>query len=231
MSGISGFASGINWSGMFSLFLRIAAVLICIVVHEVCHGLAAYCLGDPTAKKSNRLSLNPIHHIDIFGLVMMAVVGFGWAKPVPVDARYFRKPKSGMAITALAGPVSNLVLAFLAAIMINGALGLALTRGYGLGLKSFVEFWYMLMSLSIGLGIFNLIPFPPLDGAKILGVFLPDRIYFRLMRYEQYGMVLLIAVLWFGWLDEPLYTARSWLFDHMLYAASFVQGIMVGLLG
>ena len=229
MNGITGFTSGINWSGMLSFVLKIAAVLLCIVVHEVCHGLAAYWLGDPTAKRSHRLSLNPIRHIDLFGLIMMAVAGFGWAKPVPIDPRYFKKPKSGMAITALAGPVSNLLLAFLSAILINGAIGVAVTRGYGVGLQSFAQFLYMLMSLSIGLGIFNLIPFPPLDGAKILGVFLPSKTYFQLMRYEQYGMLLLIALLWFGWLDVPLYAVRSWLFNWMMNATSFAQGLAAGL--
>ena len=85
-------AQGVDWSSMGAMALRIVAVLLCLVVHEVCHGLAAYWLGDPTAKQSHRLSLNPIHHLDPFGLLMMVVVGFGWAKPVPVDPRYFRKP-------------------------------------------------------------------------------------------------------------------------------------------
>ena len=117
---------GVDWYGMGTMLLRIFAILLCLVVHEVCHGLAAYWLGDPTAKRSNRLSLNPLHHLDIFGLIMMVTVGFGWAKPVPVDPRYFRNPKKGMAITALAGPLSNFVLAFLAAFGAN-ALAAAMT--------------------------------------------------------------------------------------------------------
>ena len=98
---------------LLNAVLRVAAVLLCLTVHETCHGLAAYALGDPTAKAMHRLSLNPLHHIDWFGLLMMLAAGFGWAKPVPVDPRYFKKPKEGMALTALAGPVSNFLLALL----------------------------------------------------------------------------------------------------------------------
>ena len=97
-----------------STLMRAAAVLLCLTVHETCHGLAALALGDPTARSRHRLSLNPLRHIDWLGLAMMLAVGFGWARPVPVDPRYFRNPKRGMAVTALAGPVSNFLLAFLA---------------------------------------------------------------------------------------------------------------------
>ncbi len=103
----------IDWGSLTDALLRVLGVFLCLTVHETCHGLAAYALGDPTAKREHRLSLNPLHHIDWFGLAAMLLVGFGWAKPVPVDMRYFKKPKQGMAITALAGPVSNLLLAIL----------------------------------------------------------------------------------------------------------------------
>ena len=103
--------SQIDLTNLLSLLLRVAAVFLCLTVHETSHGLAAYALGDPTAKSEHRLSLNPLRHIDPLGLLMMFFVGFGWAKPVPVDMRYFKNPKSGMALTALAGPVSNFVLA------------------------------------------------------------------------------------------------------------------------
>ncbi|MEG2000039.1 MAG: site-2 protease family protein [Evtepia sp.] len=220
----SSFASAINWTDLFSFLLRIVAILICLVIHEVSHGFAAYKLGDPTAKQSHRLSLNPIHHLDPFGLLMMVVVGFGWAKPVPVDPRYFKKPKSGMAITALAGPLSNFVLAFLAALLLNFIFGMTgVLPVSGNGIAMFVDFLYMLMSLSIGLGIFNLIPFPPLDGSKILAMFLPDRAYNFAMRYEQYGMILLMLVLWLGWLDVPLFAARRWMFDLFGTMTSFAQ--------
>ena len=105
--------NSLDFSAMLSALMRLIAVFLCLTVHETCHGLAAYALGDPTAKREHRLSLNPLHHIDWVGLACMLVLGFGWAKPVPVDMRYFKKPKQGMALTALAGPVSNLLLAIM----------------------------------------------------------------------------------------------------------------------
>lgn len=110
---LQGLLSALDLTSLLDAVLRVAAIFLCLTVHETCHGLAALALGDPTAKSMHRLSLNPLRHIDWIGLLMMFVAGFGWAKPVPVDPRYFRKPKQGMALTALAGPVSNFVLAVL----------------------------------------------------------------------------------------------------------------------
>ncbi len=231
MEALSRFSQNIDWSSLGDMLMRAAAILLCLVVHEVCHGLAAYRLGDPTAKQNHRLSLNPIRHLDIFGLLMMMVVGFGWAKPVPVDPRYFRKPKQGMAITALAGPVSNFVLAYLAAVILNGLAGAAAVRGETAGLIAVMRFFYLLVLLNIGLGIFNLIPFPPLDGSKVLAMFLPDRAYIRWMQLERYGMLVLMAVLWLGVLDTFLYTARTAVMNGMLSASSFAYRASVGLLG
>lgn len=172
--------------------LRTAAVLLCLTVHETCHGLAAYALGDPTAKSMHRLSLNPLHHIDWFGLAMMFAAGFGWAKPVPVHPRYFKKPKQGMAVTALAGPVSNFLLAVLL-ILISKAI--YLYAPYTAVWDAVFTFClYTAAPLSIGLGLFNLLPIPPLDGSKVLGVLLPDEAYSKLMRYERYGILLLLAL-------------------------------------
>lgn len=181
---------------LLDALLRAVAVLLCLSVHETFHGLAAYAMGDPTAKAMQRLSLNPLRHIDWFGLAMMFLVGFGWAKPVPVDPRYFKKPKQGMAVTALAGPVSNLVLALLL-ILLSKVIYLYIP--YGAGVNVLFEFLLLTAApLSVGLGIFNLLPIPPLDGSKVLAVLLPDRLYFRLMQYERYGMLLLIALSYFG---------------------------------
>lgn len=221
----------VNWSDMFSFFLRVFAVLLCIMVHEVSHGLAAFYLGDPTAKEGHRLSFNPIRHIDPLGLIMMVTVGFGWAKPVPVDPRYFKHPQSGMAMTALAGPVSNFVLAFLSCAAYQGTMAVMTRQGMTSGLTQFANFLGMLIVLNIGLGIFNLIPFPPLDGSKILGLVLPERLYFSLMRYENIGMLLLMAVLWFGYLDVPLRFLRTGVTDFMLNSTDFVYNTVLRFLG
>ena len=178
-------------SSLLDAAARVAAVLLCLTVHELCHGLAALSLGDPTAKSMDRLSLNPLRHIDWLGLLMMFTVGFGWAKPVPVDPRYFKDPKKGMALTALAGPASNFMLAF-SLILISK--GIYLYADYTPVWNAIYNFLHLTAVLSIGLGLFNLLPIPPLDGAKVLGGLLPDRTYFALMRYERYGMLLLLLM-------------------------------------
>ncbi len=171
---------------------RALAILLCLSVHETCHGLAALALGDPTAKRMHRLSLNPLQHIDWLGLLLMFTVGFGWAKPVPVDMRYFKKPKQGMAVTALAGPLSNFALAFVC-VLIGKAI--YLYAPYNAVFDWIFSFClFSVAPLSVGLGLFNLIPIPPLDGSKVAAVLLPDRAYAWQMRYERFGMLLLLAL-------------------------------------
>ena len=168
-----------DWQGLLSALQRVLGVLLCLTVHETSHGLAAYALGDPTAKRMRRLSLNPLHHIDWLGLASMLLCGFGWAKPVPVDMRYFKRAGVLLALGAL----------FLASLIFRmAAVGPVLAW-----------LFYFLLStamLSVGLGLFNLIPIPPLDGSKVLFALLPDRAYYVLMRYERYGMLLLMALIW-----------------------------------
>ena len=181
----------LDFSSLWDAVGRVIAIFLCLTVHETCHGLAAYALGDPTAKSMHRLSLNPLRHIDWIGLLMMFAVGFGWAKPVPVDPRYFKKPKQGMALTALAGPVSNLLLAAAALALLRGAVLVLPGTDWTIWL---VNFLLELSILSVGLGLFNLIPIPPLDGSKVLAVFLPDRAYITLMRYERSGILVLLVL-------------------------------------
>jgi len=181
----------LDLSSMLDAVLRVASVLLCLTVHETCHGLAALSLGDKTAKELHRLSLNPLRHIDWFGLAMMFTVGFGWAKPVPVDPRYFKDPKRGMALTALAGPLSNLALALA---LLFASRGIYMYAEYTPAWDGIFNFLHSTAILSIGLGLFNLIPIPPLDGSKVLGALLPDKAYFTLMRYERYGMLLLLLL-------------------------------------
>lgn len=173
--------------------VQLLAVLFCLTVHETCHGLAALALGDPTAKRQHRLSLNPLRHIDWFGLLMMLVAGFGWARPVPVNPNYFKKPRQGMALTALAGPASNLLLALL--LLIPARLIYTYAH-YSVFNQTALDFLTSTAALSIGLGLFNLIPIPPLDGSKVLAMFLPNSVYEKLMRYEYYGLMLLLILNW-----------------------------------
>ena len=184
----------LDFTAILDALRRAAAVLLCLSVHETCHGLAALALGDPTAKERNRLSLNPLHHIDWLGLAMMFAVGFGWAKPVPVDPRYFKNPKRGMALTSLAGPVSNFLLAVLALLLVR----LMFFLPYSVVLDELAAFLALTAILSLGLGVFNLIPIPPLDGSKVLAAFLPERAWLVWMRFERYGMLILLAVVFLG---------------------------------
>lgn len=199
--------------------LRVAAVLLCLILHETCHGIAAFFLGDPTAKRNHRLSLNPLRHIDWIGLAAMVLTGVGWAKPVPVNPSYFKHPKRGMAITALAGPVSNLLLALW---LLLGA-RLMYTRALTTGdiNETLFEFMVSTALLSIGLGVFNLIPIPPLDGSKVLAVLLPDRAYSWLMRYERFGMLLLLAVISVGIGSNALDSAIRWTFTLLCRLVGF----------
>ena len=161
---------------------------------------------------------------------MMVTVGFGWAKPVPVDPRYFKNPKGGMAVTALAGPLSNFALAYLSALVCNGLVAGITVKGQTPGLMAALNFFYLLLVLNIGLGVFNLIPFPPLDGSKVLAMFLPDRAYIRWMRLERYGMLALMAILWLGWIDAPLYAVRTGLTEGMISGGGFVYDGVLKLL-
>ena len=181
----------LDLTSLGSAVLRVAAVFLCLTVHETCHGLAALALGDPTAKRMHRLSLNPLRHIDWIGLLLMFAAGFGWAKPVPVDPRYFKNPKRGMALTALAGPMSNFALALLALVLLRVLMPFLPVADWSLAL---LGFFLQTSQLSVGLGVFNLIPIPPLDGSKVLAAFLPDRQYYTLMHYERYGILVLLVL-------------------------------------
>ncbi len=207
---LSNLWAALDFGSMLDMVLRLAAVLLCLTVHETCHGLAAYALGDPTARRAHRLSLNPLRHIDWFGLLMMFAAGFGWAKPVPVNPNYFKKPKQGMALTALAGPVSNFLLALLTLLAASIFCGVA---AYSETNQRILDFLLMVAVLSIGLGLFNLVPIPPLDGSKVLFAVLPDRAYDWLMRNERYGMLLLFALVFFDVGSSALSNAIQRVFD------------------
>ena len=180
--------------------LSALAVLITLTVHEYFHGYAAYKLGDPTAKSLGRLTLNPIHHLDPYGAICMVLFHFGWAKPVPINARYFKKPKRDFAITALAGPASNIAMAlfsaFLYAVLLKLFSGMLFTSEliYSIVQNSEI-FVYIFHRVNIGLALFNLIPIPPLDGSRLLCAILPTKLYFEIMKYER-----TIYYIFIGWL-------------------------------
>ena len=183
--------------GMISiteLLARMIVLFSAITVHEYAHGFVAYKLGDPTAKYSGRLSLNPLSHIDPFGAICMVLFRFGWAKPVPINPMYFKDRKKGTALVSIAGPLANITLAFLSTVIF--ALYLVFLAPYiWTPLSSFIsEIFVQLALLNISFAIFNLIPFPPLDGGKILGAFLSQESYMNLLQYERFGFPILIIL-------------------------------------
>lgn len=203
----------LNWTVLLSYLLSVVPALICITFHEVSHGYVAYRLGDHTARDAGRLTLNPIRHIDPMGLLMMVVFKFGWAKPVPVNMRRFKNPKRDMAITSAAGPVSNIVLAIFV-LVIYGLLYIPLYRS-GVAGSTVLGLLQTTAYLSIALAVFNILPIPPLDGSKVLFSILPEGAYYKLMRYERFGMFLLLALIWIGILRRPLALVTEFLFQKL----------------
>lgn len=196
---------------LVGVLLIVPSVLICLSVHESAHGFAAYLLGDRTAKNSGRLTLDPLAHIDPLGFACMMLLGFGWARPVPVNISNFKNRRRDMGITALAGPLSNVLLAFLSYFaMAEIMLHLQTANNFT---QILVNFFYYLGAMSVGLGVFNLIPIHPLDGSRILDAILPFKAQVRfqnvMQRYSSVILLAVIVVLWFGGLDILIGSART----------------------
>lgn len=212
------------------MLLSIPVVLLSLSFHEMAHGWAARKMGDPTAHYLGRITLNPMKHLDPFGTLAMLLVGIGWAKPVPINPRNFRNPRKGMALTGLAGPVSNLILAFIGTLLcritetiyINLPLSaLSNERTYWIFLIFFYLF-SLFASMNCYLAVFNLIPVPPFDGSRIFYFLLPDKYYFGVMRYERTIMIVTMLLLFTGYLDLPL----SWISGNILQLFDSVIGLV-----
>ena len=220
ISAVKSIWEGFDFSYILSIIQSLIPALVCITLHELSHGYTAYLLGDDTAKSRGRLTLNPIKHMDVMGLLMMLVFHVGWAKPVPVNMYRFKNPKKGMAVTALAGPVSN----FLITLVFMFLFGFAYTI---VGFHYTKAGYYVLQLLqltayiSLGLGLFNLIPIPPLDGSKVLLSLLSDSNYYKLMRYERYGMILMILLVSTGIIGKPLSAAMDAIYDFLVPLAQW----------
>ena len=183
------------------LILTTMAALVALTIHEFAHGYVAYRLGDDTAKSMGRLSLNPIKHLDPFGVICMVLFHFGWAKPVPINPRNFKNPRRGFAISAMAGPATNLIVGFFTAFLYLLCLSTfrqvehTFINNLEINLLTFLQYFFI---INVGLGIFNLIPVPPFDGSRILNIILPKRWYFKVMRYERQIYWGVIAWLFLG---------------------------------
>ena len=205
----------------------VPCVLIALTFHEFAHGYMAYKLGDPTAKNFGRLTLNPLKHLDPIGTICMIFFHFGWAKPVPINSRYFKKPRRDMALTAAAGPIMNFILAFFGVLVcriltkIFVAFPAQSNFVYYIQYAALTLFSYFHM-LNLSLGVFNLIPIPPLDGSRIFYIFLPQKWYFGVMKYEKYIQLALLVLLWTGLLSRPLSAAVSWISGGMQWLVSWI---------
>jgi Zn-dependent protease len=208
-----------NSNAQMYLF-RALVMLIAIPFHEAAHALVSWQLGDSTAKDYGRLTLNPLAHFDFMGAVCMIVAGVGWAKPVPTDTRRFKNPKAGMAITALAGPVSNLLLGYVSYVAFKL---LAYFGPAGMAVTLLLDFLQYMVIINVTLAVFNMIPIPPFDGSRIVLTFLPRKLYFGIMRYERYIFAGMFLLLMLGVFDTPLYYARRAVLAGMDWATRYID--------
>lgn len=183
--------------GLRMLVLTLPAVLWAISFHEFCHGYAAKCVGDPTAERQGRLSLNPLVHFDVIGTLLLLFVGFGWAKPVPINTRYFKNPQRDIVLVSLAGVAGNIVTAIVCVLFLRffGNAWFSIT-----GMTGIVVVW-QLITVNMGLAAFNLIPIPPLDGSKVLYAFMPYRFASYYYWLERNGVFILFVLLFTGIID------------------------------
>lgn len=214
------------------LVARVIAFLTAIPFHEAAHAFVSDKLGDPTARAAGRLTLNPIKHFDVFGLIAMLLIGVGWAKPVPINVNYYKNKKKGMAISAVAGPISNLILGFVMMIvwkLFIYIFALASSGTAMAALPAWFEWVYTILQyqvlINVTLAVFNMIPIPPLDGSRLLLLFLPEKIYFGLMKYERILMIVILALVWLGVLGRFLSFVSGYVFQAFDWATGWLDSL------
>ncbi len=195
---------------LFEILVRILVVLTALPVHEFAHAFVAYKLGDNTAKYQGRLNLNPLVHLDPIGAIAIVLFGFGWAKPVPVNPYMFKNRKLGMAMVSLAGPLSNVLMSLIYLIAFKVLLYFGILNPG----NAFFQILSIMISVNLNLAVFNLLPIPPLDGSRIATLFLDERTYFKIMHYERYIFIALIALM-----ATPIFDSFMGFFTNILWNA------------
>ncbi len=208
---------------IITIFAYAVILLVAIPIHECSHCFAAYLLGDDTGMHSGRVTLNPIRHWDLWGTIGMLTVGIGWGKPAPVNPVRARKvsARTFMALTAAAGPLSNIILSYVF-ILIGKLIWLFFIELNPAVVIYIYAAFYMAASINVSLAVFNLLPIPPFDGSRIVLVFLSERTYFKIMQYEQYIMIAILAICWTGVLNTPLAFLNSAVMDFLDFTTSFI---------
>lgn len=222
---------------VIQLLARVIAFCTAIPVHEAAHAYVSDKLGDPTARRLGRLSLNPLRHLDPLGFFAMLTIGVGWAKPVPINPQYYRNPKVGMAISSAAGPISNLLLALLIMVvyrLVRLPLLVYVAANWATYLLQII---FYLIIINLSLALFNLLPVPPFDGSRIFALFLPEKAYFAIQKYERYIMIGVLLLVWgvpwvfgidpLGWL---LGKGVNGLFNFMSWLTGPIDKLMIALL-
>ncbi len=209
----------------FDIIVRAIVLMTAIPVHEAAHAYVADKLGDPTARYMGRLTINPMAHFDLVGSLAMILTGIGWAKPVPINPRNFQDQKKGMALSAAAGPISNVIVATISLAIAKLIMYITYATGTTVALSTLFTIFRSMCFINISLAIFNLIPIPPFDGSRIFNYFLPDKYYFKIMEYERYIFLGLLLLLFTGILDLPLSFLSSIIFEIVDKLTSFVDVI------
>lgn len=215
---------------LMSILVYAIVLFTAFPIHEYAHGYVAYKLGDDTAYLQGRLSLNPLRHLDIIGSLCMLFCGFGWAKPVPVNPVRFKKTsmKTGMALTALAGPLSNIILSFLS-FMLYKVFYYAAYAASSDFVVFIAQMFYIMTLVNIGLAVFNLLPIPPLDGSRIFLAIIPEKYYWQIMKYERYISIGLFALIFLGVLDTPLAIIQNLFLELFNFLTGFIDIIFTAL--